>query len=266
MSASFNPDRIPILQSTPERDEIEAYRQAGVKFEDWMANTNQSADVSGVAQSTLTLDDLTKATSPNDEPCFTVPTTGYAPPPAEIRVALGSLPRNPGRDDYRRTSLQRNKYRKVSTYEHYIVRGAIIAANIERREGPYWNDIALALYKYGAPINTLRHVFMLHVKNDETLPLVGKVFYKQRGLSGGPKDRSMTPTIQTWRRRTEDFRCILGTQLGRAVGRLVLAAWPAGTHQVSEIHTWFIGGKLHMRFDIEVIKSAAASGSAGARP
>ncbi|CAG8261803.1 unnamed protein product [Penicillium nalgiovense] len=261
MSASTNPDRIPILQSTPERGEIDKYRETGAKYENWMANNGQSDLEIEIAPSTLTLDELTNATPPN-RALFTIPDTGYTSAPPEIRVALEStnlLERN----DYRHTHLRLNKYRRVSTYDHYIVQGAIMAADISRKEGPYWADIALALYKYQAPINTLRYVFMLHVDNEETLPMVGRVLYKQLDLSGGPKDTS-NPITHAWRRSTDHFQQILGTQLGRAVGRLVLAAWPAGTHQISEIHTWFVGGKLYMRFDIEEISSAGASGSGGA--
>ncbi|CAG8898770.1 unnamed protein product [Penicillium egyptiacum] len=252
-SATVNTDRIHIPQPTPPRNEITRFRRRGLQFENWMANTNQSGAASGVAPSTQRLRPLVEASPPN-EPLFNVWRTSYGGPPAEIRESLKStnLPQNARGQHYRHSSLIRDKVIDVSSYVHYIVEGAIIAQEIFRKEGPYWSDIALALYKHDAQIDTLRYVFMLHVENDETIALVGKVLYRQHRLPG-PENRATTPEIHTWRMRTADFERILGTQLGRAVSRLVLAAWPVGTHHIPRIHTWFLSSHLHMRFDIERI-------------
>lgn len=171
-----------------------------------------------------------------------------------------SLPRNPTSKAYRRISLQRNKkWRHVSSYTHCIVNDAIIANSIFRNDGgPHWSDVALAVYKQDTAIHTLRCVFMCSVENDETLPLVGKVLYRNY-LLPGPEKRAAIPTIDTWNLHTPEFQQILGTQLGRAVARLVLGAWPVkGPHQITRIHTWFVAGALHMRFDIMPIVQQGA--------
>ncbi|KAF4771617.1 hypothetical protein HAV15_004330 [Penicillium sp. str.  len=139
--------------------------------------------------------------------------------------------------------------RKVSSYEHYILQGAIIVKAVYRKKrGPQWNDIALALYKHEAAIDTLRYVYYTTVENKETQPLVGKVLYNNLpGPGSGPE-----ATFRIWRMHTPEFQQILGTKLGRATSRLVLAAWPRGS--------------LHMRFDIEPIARASPHPSQPSHP
>ncbi|KGO55401.1 hypothetical protein PEX2_031050 [Penicillium expansum] len=260
LSSKLNPDKIHILDRTPKRAKINHYQATGAEFENWMANTNPAGPACPVRQSTLTLAALVEARPPN-EPLFKVWETSFVPPPREIRESLRTtnLPRNPKSDDYRHSKLQRNKmWTEVSTYEHCIVGGAIVVhAAFRHKWGPQWSDIALALYKRDSEIDTLQYVFMVTVENEETLPLVGRVLYRENNLPG-PRNRSITPAIHTWNLNTPQFQQILGSQMGRAVARLVLATWPAGTHQIPTIHTWFLSGNLHMRFDIARIGSTGA--------
>lgn len=260
LSSKLNPDKIHILDRTPKRAKINHYQATGAEFENWMANTNPAGPACPVRQSTLTLAALVEARPPN-EPLFKVWETSFVPPPREIRESLRTtnLPRNPKSDDYRHSKLQRNKmWNEVSTYEHCIVGGAIVVhAAFRHKWGPQWSDIALALYKRDSEIDTLQYDFMVTVENEETLPLVGRVLYRENNLPG-PRNRSITPAIHTWNLNTPQFQQILGSQMGRAVARLVLAAWPAGTHQIPTIHTWFLSGNLHMRFDIARIGSTGA--------
>ncbi|KAJ5800814.1 uncharacterized protein N7518_002882 [Penicillium psychrosexuale] len=263
ISANINPDQIYILQPTPEKAQIDKYRTTGAQYEAWMANTNPAGPACPVTQSTLTIAALVEA-NPPDEPLFSVWESSFVVPPIEIRESLKStdLPKNPRLKKYRHSSLQRNarneQVHHVSSYDHCIVKGAIIATSIFRMEwGPRWSDVALALYKQDAAIGTLRYVFMVEVENDETLPLVGKVLYRNNDLPG-PETRGTTPTIYAWDMNTPEFQQILGTQLGRAVACLVLGAWPMGTHRITRIHTWFLKRDLHMRFDIEPIVPAGA--------
>ena len=263
-SANMKPDQIHILQRTPQKAEVDEYQTTGAQYEGWMANTNRSGPECSVSQSTQTVAALIEA-NPPDEPLFNVWDSSFVVPPVEIRESLKStdLPKNPRSKDYRHSSLQRNaKLYNVSSYDHCIVKGAIIASSIFRMDwGPRWSDIALALYKQDAAIDTLRYVFMIEVENDETLPLVRKVLYRNNDLPS-PENRTTTPTIHAWNMNTPEFQQILGTQLGRAVACLVLGAWPIGTHQITRIHTWFLRGDLHMRFDIEPIVPAAPTAPA----
>ncbi|CAI7650101.1 unnamed protein product [Penicillium viridicatum] len=233
ISSVLNPDRISILYGTPPKAKVDGYQTTGAQFEQWMANTGPAGPACPVTQSTHTLADVCAE--------FTVVKSEFAVPPVEILGALDStdLPSDPKSKVYRYSKMNRpGKLSRVPTYEHYIVEGAIIAKAIFRKgQGPPWTDIALALYKDEADINTLRHVFYTTVENKETQPLVGKVLYRERNFDGAGT-RGGT-TIRIWNMHDPEFQQILGTQLGRATARLVLAAWPRGN--------------LHMRFDIDPI-------------
>ncbi|KAJ5592321.1 hypothetical protein N7537_009225 [Penicillium hordei] len=239
---------------TPPKEKIDRYQATGAQFEDWMANTNSAGPACPVVQSRLTLAALVDC-SPPERPEFDVWKSEFVVPPAEIRGCLEStgLPRNERSKDYRYSHLHRNgNLMGVPTYEHCMVEGAIIVkAVFRRKQGPQWTDIALALYKHDAAIDTLRYVYYTTVENKETQPLVGKVLYPNNNLPG--LGNRAGATIQTWHMHTPEFQQILGTKLGRATARLVLAAWPRGTHEIPRINTWFWSGNLHMRFDIEPV-------------
>ncbi|KAJ5967957.1 hypothetical protein N7501_004205 [Penicillium viridicatum] len=247
VSSVLNPDRISILYGTPPKEKVDGYQATGAQFEQWMANTGPAVPACPVTQSTHTL------TAVRAE--FNVVKSEFAAPPVEILGALDStdLPSDPKSKVYRYSKMnRRGNLSRVPTYEHYIVEGAIIAKSISRRgQGPQWTDIALALYKHEVDINTLRYVYYTTVENKQTQPLVGKVLYRDHNFDGAGT-RAGT-TIRIWNMHTPEFQQILGTQLGRATARLVLAAWPRGTHQITRINTWFWSGNLHMRFDIEPI-------------
>lgn len=263
--AFVNPDKIHILGGTPARETVNHYQATETQFEDWMANTNPTGPACPVVQSTLTLDDLIKGNPPR-KPEFDVWEVDFVAPPAEIRGTLKSagLPHDTRAKNYRYSKMNSSETgRKVSSYEHYILQGAIIVKAVYRKKrGPQWNDIALALYKHEAAIDTLRYVYYTTVENKETQPLVGKVLYNNLpGPGSGPE-----ATFRIWRMHTPEFQQILGTKLGRATSRLVLAAWPRGTHQIPRINTWFLSGSLHMRFDIEPIARASPHPSQPSHP
>lgn len=251
----INPDKLHMIERTPPRETVNRYQATGAQFEDWMANTNSTGPACPVVQSTLTLANLVGGNSPE----FIVSRSYFVVPPAEIRdtLELIGLPHEPKSKNYRYIKLYRpGNASKVCTYEHYIVPGAVIVQTAYRRQrGPQWYDIALALYKHDAAIDTLQYVYYTSVENEETQPLVGKVIYPSNNIPGA--ESTAGSRMRIWRMHTPEFQQILGSQLGRATSRLVLAAWPRGTHQIPRVNTWFLSGNLHMRFDIEPIARAS---------
>lgn len=249
--SNINTDRISILYITPPREKIDRYQATGAQFEEWMANTNTAGPACPVIQSTLTLDTLIQG-NPPQKPEFNVWRTNFVDPPVEIRGSLQStgLPDN---NAYRFSELQGSgKSTDVPAYKHCIVTGAIIVQDVRRRKkGPQWTDIALALYKYDHEIDTLRYVFYTNVDNKETQPLVGKVLYRNHNLPGPEHRDGANP--HAWNIHTPEFQQILGSKLGRATSRLVLAAWPRGTHRITTINTWFWSTSIQIRFDIQPI-------------
>ncbi|KAJ5372772.1 hypothetical protein N7517_004778 [Penicillium concentricum] len=254
ISASMNPDRVQVSGKTPTKKMISEYQTKGAEFERWMANPTMNTPPCPVVQSTVTMADLTCDIGANKAE-FDVWQSELVAPPKELRENLQStnLPRDPTKKTWIYSVLQRSGLNKVSHYQHYIVTGAIVASDIHRRNtGTQWADIAIALYKHAAEIDTLRYIYYTTVENEETLPLVRKELYPRNNLPS-PNSKVSPAPVETWQFGAAGFRAILGSQLGRATGRLVLAAWPRGTHQISRIHTWFWRDDLHMRFDIERI-------------
>ncbi|KAJ9489539.1 hypothetical protein VN97_g3743 [Penicillium thymicola] len=130
-------------------------------------------------------------------------------------------------------------------YHGRVAHTAIFADNNVRLDGPQWSGIAQAHYQVFFDIDSLKYVFRMTVVNEETHTFVVKVLYPRYEL-----ELAGDSNVRTWLYDTEDYREIMGTSLGKAVGALVLGAFPRGTRRIIQILTWQYDGDLQMRFDI----------------
>ncbi|CAG8285868.1 unnamed protein product [Penicillium salamii] len=131
-----------------------------------------------------------------------------------------------------------------NTYHHIMGPGIIIAANISRKCGPHWNEIAQALYDATFKIQTLRHIVFTDVVNLETARYVENELY--------PKCRNKSKRFcLELQYGTPEYQKILGTSLGKAAACLVLSSFPRGTMRISRALTWRSKyGSVTVRFDI----------------
>lgn len=139
-------------------------------------------------------------------------------------------------------------------FEGMTASGLLCLNDIEREkpadsaveENPHISDIALALYTRDYAIESLRHVFVKNVVNNQTL-----AFFKAAARKFWPQN--MQPV--TWEYGSQQFEEMLGTRIGRTVGYIVLGAFARGSHRIARIMTWSNRDTrdVHFRFDIEPI-------------
>lgn len=123
--------------------------------------------------------------------------------------------------------------------------------------GPYASEITKAVYEKKYPIETLKHVYMVDVRdNPEATDFIKNQLYSSsKGLSWpDTKPRS-------WEIGTPEYQALLGTQLGKTMVYLVLGAFARGTREITRVVTWQSKSyktrgyrvRIHMRFDIDLI-------------
>jgi hypothetical protein len=122
-----------------------------------------------------------------------------------------------------------------------------------RNSGPYASQIAQAVYESAYPINTLKQVIMVGVKNADTMAfLEGQIFTAGNGLvwpDSGP---------QTFVHGTAEYEGILGTKLGSVMAYTVLGAFTRGTRRISQISVEpSNAGYTRLAFDIEGVELLA---------
>ena len=112
--------------------------------------------------------------------------------------------------------------------------GIIIITDVDRKDGPHWNEIARTLYDSDFGIETLIHVFSA-VVNIETARYVKHELYPKynRTLSKGPDGDCII--VQ---HGESEYQEILSTSLGKAAACLVLSSFPRGTMRISRVLTW----------------------------
>jgi hypothetical protein len=159
------------------------------------------------------------------------------------------------------SSFHKHKAKEGSCnlYQTLLGEGRIYAQDISREDGPYYSEIATALYKARAPIETLRHVYFDNVVNIDTIRFVRNRLYTAENGLNWPPDRS----VMVWEYGTAEYQGLLGTRLGKVVAYIVLGAFPRGTRYISKVSS-FAGADydyaLHLRFDIEMIPVGLARG------
>ncbi|KAJ5554978.1 hypothetical protein N7535_007421 [Penicillium sp. DV-2018c] len=240
----------------PDEDLIQQYKQNAVQYERWMTDTRGKG--CPVRISTLTYNLLTQNDDKERRLGVSIDKWTTHEPGYEYHVEKAELPT--ADDTWHEVSLVRGFGKADGTgqlYRQRITRGAIVGENINRNgSGPYWSDVALAVYKYHHPIDTLKHVFFAGVWNNSTEPLITKVLYPDADLKvpEGEERGVSDSVLWTPYRKNRGFYEIMGSTLGKSAASIVLGAWPRGTHRISAIWTWFINSVLQIRFDIEEIE------------
>ncbi|KAF3385074.1 hypothetical protein F1880_001866 [Penicillium rolfsii] len=126
-------------------------------------------------------------------------------------------------------------------------------------------QIAQALYEKYHLINTLKHVVVMDIVNENTMWLLEQQIY---GDNSGRVPPINKPEIFEY--GTAEYEALLGTRTGAVVAYLVLGAFARGTRRISRIAIENPRGEcVNLRFDIENVNpgppSSSESGSTGTK-
>lgn len=137
----------------------------------------------------------------------------------------------------------------VVSWRGFIGPGVIIIENIHRSTGYMHqiSDVTLAFYKSFHDINTLRHVVVDNVVNEDTLDFL----YGQLHANIQHSEEWW----RTWEYGTPEYEALLGTRMGKTIAYIVLGGLPRGTRRISRISTVFLCAwtGAHFHFEIEAI-------------
>ena len=141
--------------------------------------------------------------------------------------------------------------RGTNFYHITTAMGVIVLRNAYRHDGPYWSQIALALYDVHFARNALRHIYLENVVNDDTTDCVRTIWAETQPPNTRMFDMAPEAVNQVaWDFDTPGYKAILGTELGKGAAAIVMSAYPRGTHRITRIVVWRFG-VLQVRFDIE---------------
>lgn len=147
----------------------------------------------------------------------------------------------------------------------YITPGNLFILYMFRASGYYGSQIAQVLYEKQHPIDTLNHIYVMDVVNENTTYLIEHQFYPE---NGGRLPSIDEPHIFEY--GTAEYEALLGTRTGAVVAYLVLGAFSRGTRRIARVVIGNPRGEcLILRFDIENVNSGSSSsdrsGSAGSK-
>ncbi|KAJ5812863.1 hypothetical protein N7447_009886 [Penicillium robsamsonii] len=143
--------------------------------------------------------------------------------------------------------------RGSGTNVHHVTTamGVIILRKVERYDGPYWSQVAHAQYNAHFDQNTLRHIYLENVVNEDTRDFIHTLWAKtQPDNSPGFQLSEESVNQLAWAYDTPEYHAILGTELGKGVAALVLSTFPRGTRRITRIVVWK-QSIMQIRFDIE---------------
>jgi hypothetical protein len=141
--------------------------------------------------------------------------------------------------------------------------GVLVIKFIHRRRGSntyQQSELAQAFYTRNFEMNTLRHVFVQHIINEETAPFVKDLLYSENNINR--RGLSWPASVpQVWDYGTPEYDGLIGSRIGKFVAYLVLSAFLRGTRRIARIDTWaskteIWDHRLHIRFDIELVGTA----------
>lgn len=109
----------------------------------------------------------------------------------------------------------------------------------------HMSEVSLAFYETDYLIDTLGHVIITNVVNEDT------IFFLSGELHGDHLEFS-DDWWRTWECGTPEYDALLGTRIGKMVAYMVLGGFERGTKRISRINTvgsWD-GISAHMHFEI----------------
>lgn len=129
-------------------------------------------------------------------------------------------------------------------WEGLVTPGAIFLTDVTRVNGPYISEVSLAAYNKHFPTTndqTLKHIFMMYCTNADT-----KDFIQEKLCKFWPPSRNVV-----FEPGSDEYRGILGTELGKTAASIVLGGFKPGTVQISAITVWETDEMPSLRFDIK---------------
>ncbi|KAJ5360259.1 hypothetical protein N7517_009450 [Penicillium concentricum] len=247
----IEPVDVPDLHPAMTKEMINIFRQKGNDYQSWIndpVDTNCQAPCI-VSPSILKLDELIQPS--DDRNRWDAYFNAWVDAPEEIgdpRSLNLPIGMNYHKLYLRKLGIEKDGSVGWNKYHGRVAYTAIFADNNIRLDGPQWSQIAQAHYQGFFDIDSLKYVFRMTVVNEETHTFVDKVLYPRYEL-----ELAGDSPMRTWRYDTDDYQEIMGTPLGKAVGALVLGAFPRGTRRIIQILTWQYDGDLQMRFDISQV-------------
>ncbi|KAJ5359138.1 uncharacterized protein N7496_011551 [Penicillium cataractarum] len=132
--------------------------------------------------------------------------------------------------------------------------GVIFTDEMFRKDGHHPSEIMKAVYWKDFAQTSLKHVFVLDIKNPNTKSIVRKI-YKEGNSLGYPDPRLQG---RVWEWGTPEYQALLGTEIGKVVAYFVLGAFGKGKRRIVRVVSWALPGNPSLEFDIEKIDPAAA--------
>jgi hypothetical protein len=225
----------------PSDEQIARYRELGVRYQEWIEDA--SAPGCRIQPAKLTAAQLFEVPQPWDRDEWQ-----YTERPTILDNA-----------DPDSMDLQSSNYRSVTAsqwdtsvleynfYSHINGLNIILGNNISRENGPFWNEVATALYEIDFPISTLRHIAFCNVVNEETGPYIKYTLYPRHNMLW---ENARDNPCKKFERGTDSYHEILGTQLGKAAASLVISSFPRGSMMIRRIVTWADVYDVQIRFEI----------------
>lgn len=113
---------------------------------------------------------------------------------------------------------------------------------------PYVSEVSLAVYGSDYLLDTLRHVIITSVVNQETLSCLSTQVHSNVYWSDD--------WWRTWEHGTPEYDTLLGTPVGKMVASMVLGGFPRGTKKISCINTVSNWDGLTAHFHFEIAPGA----------
>jgi hypothetical protein len=107
----------------------------------------------------------------------------------------------------------------------------IIIEDIDRHSenAPHMSEVSLAMYQADYLIDTLRHVVLTHVVEEDTLNVLKSELHRNVVCSD--------TWWRSWEYGTPEYDALMGTRIGKLVAYMVLGGFRRGSKRISRINT-----------------------------
>ncbi|KAJ5634363.1 hypothetical protein N7528_002205 [Penicillium herquei] len=142
----------------------------------------------------------------------------------------------------------------IPAWDGIVTKGTMVIAVVRRHTGQaYMHEVTNAIYTHLAPENGLKYIFLKDIRNIDTRSFIQHQLYGPPNGSTFPPPAGAFPNPRHFLHGSAEYHALLGTEIGRMIGRFVLGRYPHGSCKIARISVSLSGLDTAYMKDVDMM-------------
>ncbi|KAJ5720964.1 uncharacterized protein N7483_008898 [Penicillium malachiteum] len=142
----------------------------------------------------------------------------------------------------------------VTGWDGVVAKGSMVITYVKRHAGEaYMHEVTNAIYTHLVPEDKLKYIFVTNIRNIDTRGFIQHQIYGKPNGTSFPPMEGKFPNPHHFLHGSPEYHGLLGTEIGRMIGRFVLGRYPHGTCKITQISIALLGEHDSLMKEIDMM-------------